>query len=198
MSKWTRETAEWYAEQYGEYATNRLAVDRLELSPEAAILDIGCGTGAALRHAVTRGARGPLVGVDRVPRMVEIAEERAAGHPTLRFLVGTAAALPVDDAAFHLVLAFDSYDHWDDRARGLAEVRRVLRPDGRFIVVKDGGVEALSSFGADVVAAGFFVESEVLVSEEDVTFTLWHCRPCAQKRTSDVFCARNAASGGCA
>ncbi len=176
MSEWNTESAEWYAEKYGEYATNRLAVERLRLPANGAILDIGCGTGAALRHAATLGARGPLVGVDPVPRMIEIAEERR-GEAPLRLLVGGAEALPVDDASFDVVLAFDSYDHWNDPPRGLAEVRRVLRPEGRFIVVKDGGVPELRSFSEQVNAAGFRVEFEEQIEAEDVAFTLWQCRP---------------------
>ena len=176
MSEWNTESAEWYAEKYGEYATNRLAIERVGLPADAAILDIGCGTGAALRHAATLGARGALVGVDPVPRMVEIAEERR-GEAPLRLLVGAAEALPVDDSSFDVVLAFDSYDHWRDPPRGLAEVRRVLRPGGRFVVVKDGGVPALRSFSAQVNAAGFRVESEEKIEAEGVTFTLWQCRP---------------------
>ncbi len=176
MSDWNSESAEWYAEKYGEYATNRLAIDRLQLPADAAILDIGCGTGAALRHAAAQGARGPLVGVDPVPRMIEIAEERRGDSP-LRLLVGAAEALPVEDSSFDVVLAFDSYDHWKDPPRGLAEVRRVLRPGGRFFVVKDGGVPALRSFTAQVRAAGFRVENEAQIEAEDVVFTLWRCRP---------------------
>jgi ubiquinone/menaquinone biosynthesis C-methylase UbiE len=175
MSEWTTESAEWYAENYGEYATNRLAIDRVQPLSGCAILDIGCGTGAALRHAAARGADGPLVGIDPVPRMVEIAEERRQGAP-LQFKVGQAEALPVDDGSFDVVLAFDSYDHWTDPARGLEEVRRVLRPGGRLVVVKDGGVPALRSFVEQVTTAGFRVDREDLVQDGDVCFTLWQCR----------------------
>ncbi|MCB0059422.1 MAG: class I SAM-dependent methyltransferase, partial [Caldilineaceae bacterium] len=81
MSTWTSETAEWYARHYGEYATNRLAVDALTFPLDAVIVDVGCGTGAALRHAAGRVTSGSLIGVDPVPRMVEIARERTANHP---------------------------------------------------------------------------------------------------------------------
>ncbi|NJK31276.1 MAG: class I SAM-dependent methyltransferase [Deltaproteobacteria bacterium] len=81
MSEWTAETAEWYAKKYGEYPTNRLTVEHLELAPDAVVLDVGCGTAAALRHAATKVTTGSLIGVDPVPRMVEIAKERLASHP---------------------------------------------------------------------------------------------------------------------
>ena len=51
MSKWDTETAEWYAEKYGEYATNKLGVESLKLNTDFVIVDIGCGTGSALRQA---------------------------------------------------------------------------------------------------------------------------------------------------
>ena len=45
------------------------------------VADIGCGTGAALRHASSQ-CEGALIGVDLVPRMLEFAAERAAGAAT--------------------------------------------------------------------------------------------------------------------
>jgi hypothetical protein len=37
-------------------------------------------------------------------------------------------------------LAFDSYHHWPEVEKGLAEVRRVLSSEGRFVITKDGGL----------------------------------------------------------
>ncbi len=81
MTEWDSETAEWYAAMYGEYATNRLAVDELDLPQNGVIVDVGCGTGSALRHAASIASKGCLIGVDPVPRMIEIARERSFGHP---------------------------------------------------------------------------------------------------------------------
>ena len=39
-----------------------------------------------------------------------------------------------------VAVAFDSYDHWQNQAHGLKEVRRVLKSKGLFVVVKDGGL----------------------------------------------------------
>ena len=100
MSEWNDETAEWYANKYGEYATNRLAVDALDIHDRSVLVDVGCGAGAALRHAASRVTQGTLIWIDPVPRMIEIARERALSHPHgagIEFRQGTAEELPVDD-----------------------------------------------------------------------------------------------------
>ncbi len=183
MSEWNAETAEWYAREYGEYATNRLAVDALDLAPSSVVVDVGCGTGSALRHAAASVTDGVLIGVDPVPRMVEIARERAVGHPAaarIEFREGTAEDLPLDDGVADVVLAFDSFDHWQDKAQGLAEIRRVLRRQGRLAVVKDDGVPggpgARRSFVDSLAAAGFAVSREEHIAGDGVSFTLWVCQ----------------------
>lgn len=183
MSDWTAETAEWYAERYGEYPTNRLTVERLELAPNSTILDIGCGTAAALRHAAVKVPAGTLIGVDPVPRMVEIAKAKLAEHPAfaqIQVSVAPAHALPVDDASVDVVLALDSYDHWAPHQReGLAEVRRVLAPGGRLVIVKDASVSyaatAKQELLAELALAGFEVVEEHETAETDLSFTTWSC-----------------------
>ncbi|MCL4836224.1 MAG: methyltransferase domain-containing protein [Caldilineaceae bacterium] len=181
-TEWTTETAEWYAAHYGEYATNSLAVDALDLPANAVIVDVGCGAGPALRHASQRVTTGALIGVDPVPRMVEIAQARAADHPAaarLEFRVGSAESLPVDDGVADFVFAFDSFDHWQDKAAGLAEVRRILRPAGQLVVVKDGGVpggaKAAKAFVKRLTDAGFALAREETIEVDEVSFTLWIC-----------------------
>ena len=180
MSTWTAETAEWYAAKYGEYATNQLGIDALALSHDDDVLDIGCGTGAALRHAARMVRTGRLVGVDPVRRMIDIAKERAASHPEghrIEFHEGSADRVPVADDSADVVLAFDSFDHWDDTEVGLAEVARVLKPSGRFAVVKDGGLpgakDARRAFTEKMNEGGFEIVSEEQLTDGDVACTLW-------------------------
>jgi ubiquinone/menaquinone biosynthesis C-methylase UbiE len=66
--------------------------------------------------------------------MIALARRRAdaAGlADRLRFEVADAGALPFADGQFDLVVSTMSLHHWPDPRRGLAEVRRVLRPAGR-------------------------------------------------------------------
>jgi len=182
MTEWDAQSAEWYAAKYGEYATNRLAVDELDLAVDATVVDVGCGTGSALRHAAARVPAGSLIGIDPVPRMIEIARERSSDHPAaarIDYRVGSAEALPVKDGLAGLVLALDSIDHWQDVGRGLDEVRRILEPGGQFVVVKDAGVpgsaEARKELASVLEGAGFVVVDQREVAAEDVSFTLWIC-----------------------
>lgn len=182
MTDWTAETAEWYARNYGDYPTNRLAVETLQLPADAIVVDVGCGTGSALRHASIMVTQGRLIGIDPVPRMLEIARASTANHPALgriTFQPGAAENLPLANGLADVVLAFDSFDHWQDPCQGLAEVRRVLRTDGRFVVVKDGGIPGANkerrAFTNLLQQAGFRVTSEQEIKQEDVNFMLWTC-----------------------
>ncbi len=182
MTDWTNETAEWYAANYGDYATNRLAVEALILSPKAIVVDVGCGTGAALRHAASIVTDGQLIGVDPVPRMIEIAQQETVGHPAaarIAYRLGAAEDLPVDDDFADVVFAFDSFDHWQNKDQGLTEIHRILRSSGRLIVVKDAGVpgakKAHRAFVSALERAGFAISKEEELGAEDVHFTLWIC-----------------------
>lgn len=182
MNEWDAETAEWYAKKYGDYATNLLGVKDLNLASDSTVVDIGCGTGCALRHASNQVTSGTLIGIDRVPRMVEIAREQTANHiafDRIMFFEGSAEDLPVKDASVDFVFAFDSFDHWDDQAQGLKETRRILKSSGRLIVVKDGslgnGSKAKKALKLALDKAGFEVVDENDIEEGDVKCTRWIC-----------------------
>ncbi len=183
MSQWDSKTAEWYAEKYGDYATNRLGIEALQFAPDHTIVDIGCGTGSALRHAAQYVTDGKLIGIDPIARMVEIAQMQTASHSAADRIVyhqSGAESLPVEDASADYVLAFDSFDHWQDQLQGLQEVRRILKPDGSFVVVKDGGLpngaEARRLFMDKLLTAGFTVVSEQTITDEDIVFMQWVCQ----------------------
>jgi SAM-dependent methyltransferase len=87
-------------------------------------LDVGCGTGAFSLAALARGARVTSldIGVELLRRT------RSKGAP--RVLAGDAAALPFADASFDLVISSECIEHTVDPERSVADMLRVLRPDG--------------------------------------------------------------------
>lgn len=104
------------------------------LSTELA-LDIATGTG---HTALTLAPHvGHVIGLDRAEKMLEqarrLSEER--GYTNTEFVVGDAEAVPYPDAHFDLVTARHAPHHFLNADRFLAEVRRVLKPSGRFVMV---------------------------------------------------------------
>lgn len=87
-------------------------------------LDLGCGTGRNL-PLVPPGVR--VVGLDPAWAPLKRARRRA---PTVPLIVGSAEALPFRDGVFDTVVSGLVFCSVPDPHRGLAEVRRVLRPEG--------------------------------------------------------------------
>jgi SAM-dependent methyltransferase len=94
------------------------------------ILDVGAGEGQVSRLAVAAGA-GLVVGADPTWAQLRVARERGGGPVWVR---ARAEALPFAAAAFDAVVACLVFEHLADHEPGIAEVARVLRPGGRFVL----------------------------------------------------------------
>ena len=97
------------------------------------VVDVGCGTGTAARELASRVDH--VVGVDASRAMIEVARIRSGERPDLRFVVGDALSLPLDDASVDGYRAERLFQHLPDHAAALSEARRVLRPGGRIAVI---------------------------------------------------------------
>jgi ubiquinone/menaquinone biosynthesis C-methylase UbiE len=112
----------------------RLVVDLASVSDADRVVDIGCGPGGAARVADQRGAT--VVGVDPAPMMLRLASAVTRGQSNITWSQGTAEALPLADGWATLAWSLRTVHHWKDVTAGLAEVRRVLAPAGRFLVME--------------------------------------------------------------
>lgn len=95
------------------------------------VLDAGCGAGygcAELAQSATL-----VVGVDVAREAVEYAREHYQ-LPNVQFEQGSCTALQWPDGSFDLVVAFEVIEHLSEWRELLVEVRRVLAPDGQFVV----------------------------------------------------------------
>ncbi|MEM7408346.1 MAG: methyltransferase domain-containing protein [Pseudomonadota bacterium] len=107
--------------------------DLLALRTGEAVLDVGSGNGILAREMVHEvGPTGSVTGVDPAPPMVAMA---ARICPQATFLEGGADALPVDSEQFDVVTASQVLCFVPDIDAALAEMRRVLKPSGRVVLL---------------------------------------------------------------
>jgi ubiquinone/menaquinone biosynthesis C-methylase UbiE len=110
---------------------------RLMLQAGYRILEIGFGNGRLLPALLALADNLAYVGLDRAETMVAEAtafnaEPVAAGRASFR--LGSAEAIPCDDASFDRAFAVNVIYFWPDAVKALAEMRRVLRPGGLSVI----------------------------------------------------------------
>ena len=186
------EWAEHYVERHGDHPTNRMTVELAGLRPEDVVLDIGCGSGTAVREAAEKVPTGRVFGVDPSPAMLRIAREQTTSHPArdrIEFLEGEAGNLPLPDASITVALAINSLHHWNDPAEDLVEVLRVVVPEGRLLVADEETEDGTCGYGEGpltdpeavtrLIEDAGFIDAEVARhTEDDVKmFLISACRP---------------------
>src|SRR6266849_4657269 len=131
---------EEFTESQGDRLSRRLtaAFAVAAVGPGMKVLDVGCGRGEILRHCARLGA--DAFGVDYAPVAVEMASKAVAGDRLAPGKTGVAQSdakrLPFPNGYFDRVLMFDVVEHlfpWELN-QSLAEIARVLKPGGAFIV----------------------------------------------------------------
>jgi SAM-dependent methyltransferase len=98
-----------------------------------AVLEVGCGTGAFAERLTADNPQATVIATDQSARFVELTAARGVDARQ-----ADVQDLPFADASFDLVAAMWMLYHVPDLDRGLAEIRRVLRPGGRLLAVTNG------------------------------------------------------------
>ena len=120
------EMGEIRVEHYHRYALARMLVH------DKVVLDLACGEGygSALLSTVAR----EVVGVDLAPDAVAHAQTTYGHLPNLFFECNSATHTGLLDARFDVVVSFETIEHLAEQAEMLAEIRRVLKPEGVLVI----------------------------------------------------------------
>lgn len=132
------------------------ALAALALNQNDVLLDLGCGTGAAVRDAAPHVRR--AVGFDVSPGMIAQARERARTdglEQNVEFVVGDVSGpLPFADGAFTAVVCTTAFHHFPKPRETIAEISRVLTSPGR-VVIGDANRRHPAVFVLDLALRAF-------------------------------------------
>jgi ubiquinone/menaquinone biosynthesis C-methylase UbiE len=145
MDSHTQEAAarfDSWAETYGEDRISAwlkhyqlLALSRFHLGERSDFLDIGCGTGWAVGEVAKQIVNGKACGIDVSPKMIDKAITQNRGMRNVEFQVATSDAIPYPNEFFSSVLCTCSFHHYKDPVRALSEMRRVMKKNGKLVIV---------------------------------------------------------------
>jgi SAM-dependent methyltransferase len=136
-------TAQAYLESVTHATGNDLELLSHEVAtvPQATVLDLGCGAGHA-SFAVASSAAS-VTAYDMTAEMLAVVQQEATarGLGNIATVQGMAEALSFPESRFDFVISRYSAHHWRDVAAALREVRRVLKADGRVLLIDTAGGE---------------------------------------------------------
>ncbi|MHB1500243.1 MAG: class I SAM-dependent methyltransferase [Candidatus Dormibacteria bacterium] len=125
--------------------------------PGRATLEVGCGEGRVARDLVARGHS--VTAVDPSPTLLQAA---SAADPISTYRLARAEQLPFADAAFDLVVAYNSLMDVDEMPQAVAEAARVLAPQGNLAVCVTHPVSDAGDFVAPEEEAPFQIAGSYL------------------------------------
>ena len=133
-----------------------------QIEPRGKVIDIACGTGLVSRLAASRTEVDHIEAIDVAPPMIAKARELAGNTATkVRYTEASALDLPFGDDTFDCALCQQGLQFFPDKAAGLREARRVLKPGARGVFstwcfTKDGlpVFEAFEDIIASEVGSG--------------------------------------------
>lgn len=146
----------------------------LRVSPDAAVLDCGCGGGANLTRLLKKCPNGIVKGIDYSPVSVEKARKlnrQAIQEGRCTVLNGSVADMIFASSWFDAVTAFETVYFWPDLPACFREVYRVLKPSGTFLICNEcGDPEKYSKWTEIIDGMTIYRDTELQAALEQAGF----------------------------
>lgn len=142
-----------------------MELERMHLTPEEHVLDLGCGTGNLTAVLLEKlGPAASVTAVDFSPMMLELARAKLP-DPRVRWCLADAAALPLPPGSCDRVVCFSAWPHFPDPQAVLLEMNRVLRKD-RFLTILH--IEGRTTINRIHATAGGAIGHDLLPTVDDL------------------------------
>jgi ubiquinone/menaquinone biosynthesis C-methylase UbiE len=148
-----------------ENTLREMTIDLAQVKPGDSVLEVGCATGTlALAAKRKAGPSGKVFGIDIIPGMIDRSQRKAAqSNLEVTFQLGSIENIPFPENYFDVVMCSFMIFHMSEKVRrkGIAEIYRVLKPNGGLLVLDLG----LPAYGVSRMIAkvllGFMLKHDV-------------------------------------
>ena len=154
-------------------------LDALKLKAGELVLDIGCGVGFLTHEmALQVGESGKVIGLDKNTEMISHAQKRCESLQQTEFYKGDASKLPVHDQTLDAVSCTQVLLYVKDVSKVLTEMRRILKPGGRLVIVETDWRGVVFNSADDALTKNIFSAWDNSVPSPNLPV---HLKPLLQK-----------------
>ncbi|MCW4055053.1 MAG: methyltransferase domain-containing protein [Candidatus Bathyarchaeota archaeon] len=168
MNKWNQKrkvmrrydlTAEIYEMRYAEeqVAKYKAALDRLKITHDSRVIDVGCGSGLLFNHIAAQAQI--VIGVDLSEKLLIHAKERARDFRNIHLIQADADHLPFKNNNFNVVFAFTLLQNMPKYMETLFEIKRIADRGASVVATGLKKAFSLEAFSASLHDAGLNVVS---------------------------------------
>lgn len=115
-------------------------LDKIDIKENFTILDVGCGGGKTINRLAHSVKSGKVIGVDYSKDCVEWSKKfnsQLIKEGKVEVYNCSVEKLPFEDGRFDLITAVETIYFWPDLSSNLKEIKRVLKPSGKFIIINE-------------------------------------------------------------
>ena len=113
---------------------------KITVGSDFVVLDVGCGGGKTINRLAELAPKGKVFGIDYSADMVKFSRKinkMLIAQNRVEIIEGSVEKMSFNDDFFDLVTAFETYYFWTNLCEALREIKRVLRPRGKLLLVNE-------------------------------------------------------------
>jgi len=122
------------------FALTGWGLGKISIAPNNIILDVGCGGGRTIHRMAAIASAGKVLGIDYSPDCVAWSRAYNAAwikEGRVEVLQASVDKIPFEDNYFDIVIAVETVYFWPNLAECFKEIKRVLKPSGKFIIINE-------------------------------------------------------------
>jgi len=122
------------------FALTSWGMEQISIAPDSIILDVGCGGGRTIHRMAAIASEGKVCGIDYSPDCVAWSKAYNADwikEGRVEIVQASVNEIPFADHHFDIVTAVETVYFWPDLSACFKEIKRVLKPAGKFIIINE-------------------------------------------------------------